>query len=155
MQSGSCLEGMRGYAAAMWSAEQAREMARKGAASRWARERARKAALNQLSGNGQMPGVVAHDSGFVARRLNRVRAQLDLLDTAVETELAKSNPDGQKLNWLAATSERLSNIERTLDGRPLPGSRRPAPESSRPAPPPLARPTIAQPLRQLTERPEW
>jgi hypothetical protein len=34
------------------------------------------------------------------------------------------------LNWLAAALERLAELERILDGRPLPGSRRPAPERS-------------------------
>jgi hypothetical protein len=63
---------------------------------------------------------------YLARRLNRVRFQLDAVDTAIEAETRKHEPDGQRLNWLAQAQERLAEQERLLDGRPLPGSMRPA-----------------------------
>jgi hypothetical protein len=36
--------------------------------------------------------------------------------------------DAQQLNWLATAQARLSEQERILSGRPLPGSRRPSPD---------------------------
>ena len=58
-----------------------------------------------------------------------MRAQLDLVDRAFEAEATKANPDGQRLNWFAQAQERLSEQERLLSGRPLPGSWRPVNEN--------------------------
>ena len=55
-----------------------------------------------------------------ALRLVRVREQLLKLDAMIEKET-----DAQKLDRLASASAKLSEQERVLDGRPLPGSRRP------------------------------
>jgi hypothetical protein len=57
---------------------------------------------------------------FNAMRLVRVREQLTKLDAMIEAE-----EDAQKLDRLASASAKLSEQERVLDGRPLPGSRRP------------------------------
>ena len=57
---------------------------------------------------------------FNATRLLRVREQLTKLDAMIEAE-----KDAQKLDRLASASAKLSEQERILDGRPLPGSRRP------------------------------
>jgi hypothetical protein len=70
----------------------------------------------------------AQADGFTTRRLARVRIQLGMLDEAIEAEARKRQPDGQKIDRLAAAQFRLSEQERVLAGRPLPGSRRPGRE---------------------------
>jgi hypothetical protein len=57
---------------------------------------------------------------YVAKRLLRVRKQLSKLDRLIESE-----NDPQKLDRLACAQARLSEQERILDNRPLPGSHRP------------------------------
>lgn len=66
---------------------------------------------------------VANCPSFTELRLMRVRKQLDRLDDMMFKE-----KDPQKLDRLASAQARLSEQERILDGRPLPGSRRPRPE---------------------------
>lgn len=58
---------------------------------------------------------------FNQLRLGRVREQLVKLDAMLSKE-----EDPQKLDRLASAQARLSEQERILDGRPLPGSRRPS-----------------------------
>ena len=58
---------------------------------------------------------------FAERRLMRVREQLEKLD-----DIAKNEKDTKRLKELADATTRLSEQERILAGRPLPGSRRPA-----------------------------
>lgn len=60
-------------------------------------------------------------TGYTARRLARVRAQLDMIDGLIER-----CRDAQKLDRLAAASAKLSELERVLDGRPTPGAHRPS-----------------------------
>ena len=57
---------------------------------------------------------------FLATRLARVRRQLDMIDRLIEAERLP-----QALDRLAAASAKLSEQERVLSDRPLPGSRRP------------------------------
>ena len=57
---------------------------------------------------------------FTARRLSRVRDQLDRID-----DLAADETDPKRLKELADATTRLAEQERILAGRPLPGSRRP------------------------------
>jgi hypothetical protein len=64
-------------------------------------------------------------SDFNALRLVRVREQLEKLDRMIADE-----EDPQKLDRLASAQSRLSEQERILDGRPLPGSRRPREEGT-------------------------
>jgi hypothetical protein len=56
----------------------------------------------------------------VADRLPRVRKQLERLD-----DLMKQETDPAKLDRLAAALYRLSEQERIMSGRPLPGSYKP------------------------------
>ena len=65
---------------------------------------------------------------FLAGRLACVRAQLKLLDAAIQAELTSKEPDGQRVDRLAAASMRLSDQEFALSNRPKPGNRRPGPE---------------------------
>ena len=60
---------------------------------------------------------------YRAKRLARVRKQLDRIDDLMDEEC-----DPQKLDRLASAQARLAEQERILRGEPLPGSRRPAPE---------------------------
>ena len=57
---------------------------------------------------------------YPAKRLSRVRAQLDKLDAMIADEV-----DPQKLDRLASAQAKLSEQERILDGRPMPGAYRP------------------------------
>ncbi len=98
----------------------------------------------------QAPQAGPHEAAndYVSRRLARVRAQLDMVDKAFETEATKATPDGQRLNWLAQAQERLAEQERVLDNRPLPGSRRPGKADVRPMPP---RAWLARPVPVLAK----
>ena len=73
-----------------------------------------------------MPEPIAPANPFVQSRLDRVRAQLDLIDSRIKEQCEKEIPDGQTLNWLCSAQARLSEQERQLAGRPMPGSLKPA-----------------------------
>jgi hypothetical protein len=64
---------------------------------------------------------------FCEKRIARVRKQLKKIDTMISQEL-----DPQKLDRLASAQSRISEQERILSGRPLPGSRRPIKERTHP-----------------------
>jgi hypothetical protein len=85
--------------------------------------RMNKLAQSQTAAAIQAQPLILDD--YQLRRLTRVRQQLDMLDAAIRAELAKPEPDGQRLNWLCAAQERLSEQERELAGRPKTGSLRP------------------------------
>lgn len=53
-------------------------------------------------------------------RLLRIRTELDRLDA-----LLSKTTDGKELQAIATTIHKLTEIERVLDGRPLPGQLRP------------------------------
>ena len=74
-------------------------------------------------------------SGYAQNRLARVRKQLDRLD-----ELMQQETDPARLDRLASAQFRLSEQERILANRPLPGSRKPGPEAR-------VRRELAEPLR--------
>jgi hypothetical protein len=104
---------------ARFTTANAREMAAKGNAAKAERlKRLRDAAFPPAN----LPLECARDAGegFLARRLFRVRAQLDMID-----ERLLSERDPHKLERLAACSYRLAEQERILAGRPTPGARRP------------------------------
>ena len=58
--------------------------------------------------------------------LARVRGQLDLVAKQITLELLKDKPDSRRLRDLTDAQTRLSEQERILAGRPLPGSHRPS-----------------------------
>ena len=60
------------------------------------------------------------EANFTSRRLTRVREQLERLD-----RMAAKEDDPKRIKELADATTRLSEQERILDGRPMPGSRRP------------------------------
>lgn len=64
---------------------------------------------------------------FLAERLIRVRGLIVRVN-----ELFNAEDDAHKLDRMASALARLSELERVLDGRPLPGSFRPARIKARP-----------------------
>jgi hypothetical protein len=60
------------------------------------------------------------EDGYVKRRQGRVRAQIENVSDMLDKER-----DPQRLDRLAAALERLVDMERVLDGRPLPGNMKP------------------------------
>lgn len=118
--------------------ETAREYNRRSLEAKRLRAVAREKAIQDLT---QKHVTAAQSDDFTNRRLLRVRKQLNMIDDAIDDELRKDDgPDGQRIDRLASASARLSEIERQLADRPLPGSRRPAPEK------PSSRPSAAVPI---------
>lgn len=124
----------------------AREMSAKANASRWSKWRADKAELVPADSNVIPAGIPEVDS-FRFERLQRVREHLRQIDTQIAQQTRKPNPDGQTLNWLCTAQARLSEQERVLAGRPMPGSLRP----SRPG---RQRGTTAEPVVSDTDTPQ-
>jgi hypothetical protein len=94
---------------------------------------------------------------YQASRLSRTRAQIELLNTLLEREATKTRPDAGQLDRLASALERLSELERILDGRPMPGTMRPgsAPPPRAAGPPPRpAPPVVLQVVQETASSPE-
>jgi len=109
----------------------AREMAAKGNFIRWSRKPV-PATTEQIPAP---PAIVAEKpDDYHSRRLSRVRAQLDSLDSRLEDEFQRPRPDAKTIKAIVEAQMRLSEQERILAGRPMPGSRRPGNErvASRP-----------------------
>lgn len=89
-------------------------------------------ALERESSAAVPVAVLAQAAGstddYQAKRLVRVRAQLDTLDARLEAELRAAKPDSRRIKDICDAQTRLAEQERQLSGRPLPGSRRPAPD---------------------------
>lgn len=114
----------------LFTSANAREMAARGNYARWHA----KPSPPPEPPKPATPPQLAEDD-YAAERLMRVREQLAKVDRMILEET-----DPQRLDRLASAQLRLSEQERILDDRPLPGSRRPAQErpasqvSSRPMP---------------------
>ena len=109
---------------ALITSANAADMARKSHA-------ARKAAIDALR-IAANPIPLPDPDDYTSRRLFRVREQIERLSDMLDEET-----DPQKLDRLACALGRVSEIERQLSNRPLPGSLRPPREdapSVRPAP---------------------
>lgn len=65
---------------------------------------------------------------FSSQQREIVRARLAQVNTAMESALSAVPLDASAVDRLAAAWAKLGELERTLDGRPLPGSMRPRPE---------------------------
>jgi hypothetical protein len=65
--------------------------------------------------------------------LARTRTQLDLVAGLITKELEGTDVDSKRIRELTDAQTRLSELERVLAGRPLPGSRKPAAEPRRKA----------------------
>jgi hypothetical protein len=88
------------------------------------------------------PTLISPDSGepdpYVSVELTRARAHISRINSMLDKE-----QDAQQLERLARALNVLSERERVLAGRPLPGSRKPAPERSKPKAPIYAMPIEA------------
>jgi hypothetical protein len=70
----------------------------------------------------------ASQEAFLLRQRGSVRARMREINSAVAKEMAKEDPDAQKVDRLASAWAKFAEQERIIDGRPLPDSRRPAAE---------------------------
>lgn len=112
----------------LWTADQAREMGRRSAAGYAERKRRRlereaQERADDLARLVKSVGAALPTDAYVAERLARVRRQLDRIDELMLTEAAPP-----ALDRLAAAQARVSEQERILAGRPLPGAHRPGPQ---------------------------
>jgi hypothetical protein len=94
-----------------FTSENAREMA--------ARSHAARAAASAPPTPPVNPSASEPQEQYVRRRLNRVRAQIDMLDDRIEKAV---RGDSKKLKELTEAQARLSEMERHLAGRPGPGN---------------------------------
>lgn len=106
----------------VFTKENARLFALRGVAAR-ARNKAQ-AAIDRLKPPPLPPlpeAILAAQAAlFCEKRILRVRKQLDSIDAMIAQET-----DPQRLDRLASAQSRVSEQERILSGRPLPGSQRP------------------------------
>jgi hypothetical protein len=102
---------------ARFTSANAREMADKGREARRQRLLQLRQTIDTL--------VESPTVDFHAKRLARVRVQLDRIDSELER---CSLSDSKRIRDLTDAQLRLSEQERILAGRPLPGSRRPGRE---------------------------
>lgn len=71
----------------------------------------------------QSPSATSH---YQTCRLARVRVMMDALDKKISSLIDTSDPDAASaIDRLVSAQSRLSEQERVLSGRPLPGSLRP------------------------------
>ena len=115
-----------------FSGDYARECARKSAIAR-AKKRDEAEQARLIAKELRQNAIVVPANLYTAEQLNRARARIDGLWKLMERE-----EDPQKIDRLASAIAKLADLERILDGRPLPGSRRPkAEKSEKPAAPTL------------------
>jgi hypothetical protein len=104
---------------AKFTVENAAEMGRKSARLRFEREEQARQTIETL--------VQDPSTDYQDKCLARTRGQLDLVAKAITDELERPRLDSRKLRDLTDAQTRLSEQERILAGRPLPGSHRPTP----------------------------
>jgi hypothetical protein len=105
------------------TAANAKAMAAK---SHFARRQRRSAWADAGESSVAPPENAQNCDSYAERRLSRVRMQLDRVD-----EMVMKEKDPQKLDRLASAQARLSEQERVLAGRPLPGAFRPVPQRAK------------------------
>lgn len=71
-------------------------------------------------------GSCDENARYADKTLSRVRVQLDLVNTRLTEQLKREVIDPQAIDRLAAAQSRLSEQERILAGRPMPGSLKPS-----------------------------
>ena len=100
--------------------ENAREMSAKGHVARALRQEIIRETVRTIM---QAPG-----DDYTARRLVRVRLQLDSIDGEIVKEQEQKKPDAKRLKELIEAQTRLNLQERELSMRPAPGTTKPAPD---------------------------
>lgn len=119
-----------------FSSENARLMAQRAIQARLAKKQAKikaeqeaqSAALDLAQNPVKSP--VGADDGYVMDRLERVRKQIDQLDSMIQAACSESDIDSAMIDKLTSALSRLSDIEQKLAGRPSPGSLRPTDKPS-------------------------
>lgn len=104
-----------------FAGERARELAKRS----WEIRLARKQAANDAA---KMPAPAEDGSPanpYHSQRLLRVRMQINLLDKEIRNCIEDGVEDAGRLDRMVSAQSRLSEQERVLSGRPLPGSLRP------------------------------
>ena len=81
--------------------------------------------LQAAEASAQLPANAPDDC--VQRQIERVRKQVQLLQDRLEAQTGADELDAAALDRIASAIARLSELERQLSGRPLPGSLRPQP----------------------------
>lgn len=107
-----------------FTAANAQQMAAKGHEGR--RERKRLRELAEKTGEQPTNSSSVNSDGYVVKQLFRTRKQIEMLNRQLE-----SAPDHRAVKSIADALARLTEIERILAGRPLPGSHRPKTVRSR------------------------
>jgi len=95
--------------------ENARENARKANEKRWKRKQEQEAPPEN---------PVTISANYVQTELARTRAQIERLNGRLDKAIAKG--DAKDLKFIADSVAKLREVERVLDGRPLPGSNKPS-----------------------------
>lgn len=134
---------------ALFTKDNAREMSAKGNQVRWAEPREPEPTQKPADSQPRFAGTLPANDGFSRTSLLRVRKQLDLVNDSLLAQLSKSTIDPQAIDRLSNAQMRLSEQERILAGRPLPGSHRPRPERAdrrQAAPEPEPEPETPQPV---------
>lgn len=75
-----------------------------------------------------------NSADYLVKCLLRARRQLDKIGRMIAKELDAEKTDTRRLRDLTDSQTRVSEWERTLDGRPLPGSHRPQGRAQGPKP---------------------
>ena len=101
----------------LFTSENARELGQRGAKERWAKAKAREAEEQEAA---RVSRIVATPDGFTGQIITRTREHIVRLSDMIAAER-----DAMKLDRLASALSRLSELERVLSGRPLPGSFKP------------------------------
>ena len=106
---------------ALFTRETAASMSAKGNAARWSRWRAER---EKTANPPKLEPIISDGNPtFAQRKLARIRDQIDRVE-----RLLDDADEPQAVDRFANALTRLYDLERILDGRPLPGSRKPAPE---------------------------
>jgi hypothetical protein len=95
----------------VWTPEQARHFARKGAAARWARYRIRKAAFGDNYGTSGFTQAAVNNGDFESTFLHRFRENILGFQDHLDKELAKPTPDTRRLKQLAHILQMLQKME--------------------------------------------
>lgn len=125
LSQGSAL-GKRELSGKHWgfSLENAKELSAKGHEAKRLKKLAIAQALKEAKELKAKIAAMPDPNIYAEIRLLRVRGQLDALDEAIATEVAGG--ESKRLKELVEAQRHLSEQERILAGRPLPGSHRPA-----------------------------
>ncbi len=134
LSQGSAL-GKRELSGKHWgfSLENAKELSAKGHEAKRLKKLAIAQALKEAKELKAKIAAMPDPNIYAETRLLRVRGQLDALDDAIQQEVAGG--ESKRLKELVEAQAKLSEQERILANRPLPGSHRPSSKPTKPRTP--------------------